>query len=182
MTADDKGKILVAGVGNIFLGDDAFGVEVAQRLAERALPENVRVVDFGIRSYDLAYALMDAWELVILVDAVSKGGEPGTMYLIEAEVPEVPQPGESPSKTPSEVCIDAHSMNPASVLQLVRKLGGSPARTMAPRTLVLGCEPATIESDEGGRMGLSRQVRDAVAVAIGMIEELIAGIGISSAA
>ena len=82
-----NGLILVAGVGNIFLGDDAFGVEVVQRLADRAMPPNVRVVDFGIRSYDLAYALMDPWELVILVDAVPGGDEPGTVYLIEPDLP-----------------------------------------------------------------------------------------------
>ena len=116
MTVNGNGKVLVAGVGNIFLGDDAFGVEVVQRLASRALPEHVSVVDFGIRSYDLAYALMEPWELVILVDAVSRGEEPGTVYLIE---PELPQPGESPD----ESAFDAHSMNPVSVLQLVEQTG-----------------------------------------------------------
>jgi hydrogenase maturation protease len=78
-----KGKLLVAGIGNIFLGDDAFGVEVVKRLAQRPLPEGVRVVDFGIRSYDLAYALMDDWDLAILVDALPRGGEAGTVYTVE---------------------------------------------------------------------------------------------------
>jgi hypothetical protein len=72
-------NILIACIGNIFLGDDAFGVEVARRLANQALPEGVRVIDFGIRSYDLAYALMDDWEFVILVDAAPRGGLPGTV-------------------------------------------------------------------------------------------------------
>ncbi len=132
MTTSGNGKVLVAGVGNIFLGDDAFGVEVVQRLASRTLPDNVNVVDFGIRSYDLAYALMEAWELVILVDAVPRGGQPGTVYVIE---PELPQSGESPAG----LGFDAHSMNPVSVLQLVHALGGTFART-----LVVGCEPASI--------------------------------------
>ena len=72
-----NGKVLVAGIGNIFLGDDAFGVEVTKRLVERVLPYGVSVVDFGIRSYDLAYALMEKWDLIILVDALPRGGEPG---------------------------------------------------------------------------------------------------------
>jgi hydrogenase maturation protease len=158
MNRDAAASILVAGVGNVFLGDDAFGVEVAQRLATRALPPNVRVVDFGIRSYDLAYALMEPWELVILVDALLRGGEPGTVYAIE---PQLPQAGEA-------VAFDAHSMNPVSVLQLVGNLGGK----VAP-LLVVGCEPSTVEADEGGQLGLSNPVQAAVDVAIRMIEELI---------
>src|SRR6185437_16124428 len=93
-------KLLVAGIGNIFLGDDAFGVEVVQRLAQRTLPENVIVKDFGIRSYDLAYALMDHWDLAILVDALPRGGEPGTVYTLEPEM----------SATRTQATPDAHSM------------------------------------------------------------------------
>jgi hydrogenase maturation protease len=163
-------SILVAGVGNIFLGDDAFGVEVAQRLARRALPEYVRVVDFGIRSYDLAYALMEPWELVILVDAVSRGDEPGTVYVIE---PELPLPGE----LPAELGFDAHSMNPVSVLQLVSKLGGTVSRI-----LVVGCEPTSVDADEGGLIGISKPVQAAVDEAIHMIEELIARMDKTTAA
>lgn len=162
--------ILVACVGNIFLGDDAFGVEVAERLAQHALPQNVRVVDFGIRSYDLAYALMEPWELVILVDAVPRGDEPGTVYMIE---PDLTQLGESPA----DCGFDAHSMNPVAVLQLVSNLGGKVGRM-----LVVGCEPATVDADEGGQTGLSPPVQAAVDEAIRMIEELIAGISKSKAA
>ncbi|MEO5717173.1 MAG: hydrogenase maturation protease, partial [Chthoniobacterales bacterium] len=79
-------KILVAGIGNIFFGDDAFGCEVASQLARRPLPEGVRVTDFGIKSYDLAYAIMDDYDAVILVDATSQGAEPGTLYLIEPDI------------------------------------------------------------------------------------------------
>jgi hydrogenase maturation protease len=165
-----NGSVLVAGVGNIFLGDDAFGVEVVQRLARLALPEYVRVVDFGIRSYDLAYALMEPWELVILVDAVAQGDEPGTVYVIE---PELPLAGE----LPAEIGFDAHSMNPVSVLQMVSKLGGTVSRM-----LVVGCEPASVDADECGEIGLSKPVQAAVDEAIRTIEELIARIGKTTAA
>jgi hydrogenase maturation protease len=157
-----NGKVLVAGVGNIFLGDDAFGVEVVQRLAGHRLPDNVQVADYGIRSYDLAYALMEPWELVILVDAVARGDAPGTVYTIE---PELPQDGESSV----ESGFDAHSMNPESVLRLVGKLGGK-----AGRILVVGCEPASVEAEESGQIGLSEPVQAAVDEAIRMIEELLA--------
>jgi len=154
-----NGKVLVAGIGNIFLGDDAFGVEVAQRLATRPLPEGVKVVDFGIRSYDLAYALMEDWDLVILVDALPGDGKPGTLYVME---PELPAEGETPAS------LDAHTMNPIAVLQLVSALGGKVGRM-----LVVGCEPASVEPDAGGEMGLSATVSAAVDEAARMVEELI---------
>lgn len=153
-----KSRILVGGIGNIFLGDDAFGVEVVQQLSSRGLPQDVQLVDFGIRSYDLAYALMEEWDLVILVDAVPRGGQPGTVYTIEAELPENGQSAAS----------DAHSMNPVSVLQLVRALGGNPGRI-----LIVGCEPSTIQSEENGGFGLSPPVEKAVHQAVHVIEELI---------
>lgn len=152
-------KILVAGVGNLFLGDDAFGVAVAQRLSKMALPEGVRVTDFGIRSYDLAYALMDAWDFVILVDALPRGGAPGTLYTID---PDLPEPASH------SIVLDAHSMNPASVLQFVTALGGRP-----PRMLIVGCEPGRLDPDQEGSMSLSPEVERAVDEAIRMVEELI---------
>jgi hydrogenase maturation protease len=154
-----NGKVLVAGIGNIFLGDDAFGVEVAQRLAGRPLPDGVKVVDFGIRSYDLAYALMEDWDLVILVDALPGEGKPGTLYIME---PELPRAGEAP------VSLDAHAMNPVAVLQMVSALGGKVGRM-----LVVGCEPASVEPDDGGKMDLSAPVKAAVDEAARMVEELI---------
>ena len=102
-------RILIAGIGNIFLGDDAFGVEVAQRLARRSLPEGVRVVDYGIRGFDLAYAILDEPEVTIMVDAAARGGQPGTLYVIEPNMDELLQPAEQP--------IDTHSMTPVRVLQ-----------------------------------------------------------------
>ena len=151
-------KLLVAGIGNIFLGDDAFGVEVVQRLARAALPEDVTVRDFGIRSYDLAYALMDDWDLVILVDALAQGGEPGTLYTFQPELP----PGDA------QPTLDAHSMDPVAVLRLVTALGGR-----VPATLVVGCEPATTESDEQGKIGLSVPVAAAVDQAVRAVQDLI---------
>ena len=151
-------KILVACAGNIFMGDDAFGVEVAKRLGVRALPDDVVVADFGIRGYDLAYALMEEWDLVILVDALPRGGAPGTVYTLE---PELPVQG-NPSGP------DAHSMNPDSVLQLVYALGGRPGRI-----LVVGCEPECVEPDSEGKIGLSLPVDAGVNEAVGVIEELI---------
>lgn len=152
-------KLLIAGIGNIFLGDDAFGVEVVQRLAQRALPEGVNVKDFGIRSYDLAYALMDDWDLAILVDALPRGGEPGTLYTLQPEIA---------GSSEMQATPDAHSMNPVAVLQLVTAMGGTPSRL-----LVVGCEPASVEPDAEGKIGLSEAVLAAVPEAVKVIEELI---------
>ncbi len=152
-------RILVAGIGNIFFGDDAFGCEVASQLARRPLPEGVRVIDFGIRSYDLAYAIMDGYDATILVDATAQGNEPGTVYLIEPDLKKL-------DELPDEA-VNAHSMNPVRVLQLVRSLGGEPGWLR-----VVGCEPAALECEEGA-MGLSKKVQAAVMPAIEMIESLI---------
>lgn len=165
-----NGRVLVAGIGNIFLGDDAFGGEVAQRLQRRPLPKGVRVEDFGIRSYDLVYALMEDWDLAILVDALPRGGAPGTIYTLAPEVL---------AGVGSATMADAHSMNPVSVLQMlevlgagrVQKDGGMGARQQ--RLLVVGCEPATVEPDPEGKIGLSTPVNAAVEQAVSMIEDLI---------
>ncbi len=152
-------RILVAGIGNIFFGDDAFGCEVAKEMAQRSWPDGVRVTDFGIRSYDLAYAIMDRYDATILVDATPQGSAPGTVYLIE---PDLKKLDELP-----EEAVNAHSMNPVRVLQLVRSLGGTPGWLR-----VVGCEPAVLESEDG-TMGLSASVQAAVTPAIEMIESLI---------
>ena len=98
-------RILVAGIGNVFLGDDGFGVEVVKRLAERELPEDVEVADFGIRGMDLIYALHDYYEVVIFVDATPRGEEPGTVYLLEPEI-----------EDDGEVVLDTHGMDPVKVI------------------------------------------------------------------
>ena len=157
-------RVLVAGVGNIFLGDDGFGVEVVRRLAERALPEGVEVKDFGIRGMDLAYALQEDYEAVVFVDAVPRGEEPGTVYLIEAEIEE-----------DGEVSLDTHGMDPVKVIKLSRALGAEPTRT-----LVVGCEPGVVLSGEDYddmSMELSEPVRAAVEEAVSLVESLVEEIG-----
>jgi hydrogenase maturation protease len=152
-------RILVAGIGNIFFGDDAFGCEVASQLTRRPQPDGVCVTDFGIRSYDLAYAIMENYDATILVDATPHGAEPGTLCLIEPDLKKL-------DEFPEEV-VSAHGMNPVRVLQLVRTLGGR-----AGWIRVVGCEPAVLESEDGA-MGLSERVQAAVAPSIEMIESLI---------
>ncbi len=124
-------KILVAGIGNIFLGDDGFGVEVANRLRRPTLPDGVRVEDFGIRGVHLAYELLDGYDALVLIDAVPMGEPPGTVAIIEPDpVGEVGDVGEL--ATPA---MDAHSMNPAVVLADARVPGrpcGSGARRRLP--------------------------------------------------
>lgn len=153
--------ILVAGVGNIFHGDDAFGVEVAQKLLERDWPDAVQVGEFGIRSYDLAYELMNGYATVILVDATQQGGDPGTLYLIEPDLNEL-------GALEGEV-VNGHGMNPVRTLHLVETLGGELG---ALQLYLVGCEPARLEP-EGGELGLSRTVQPVVPKAVDMIESLI---------
>ncbi len=153
-------RVLVAGIGNVFLGDDAFGVEVAERLQAQEVPESVRVADFGIRGVHLAYELLENYELAILVDAAPRGGTPGNLYVIEPEV----GASRHASDEPPAPLMDAHSMDPGAVLSMLESLGGSDVRM-----LVLGCEPADVSE----RMGLSEPVAAAVERAIPMILELI---------
>jgi hydrogenase maturation protease len=152
-------RILIAGIGNIFLGDDAFGCEVASELSRRELPAEVRVIDFGIRGYDLAFAITEGYDTVILVDAMPRGEAPGTVYLVEPDLEEIEQLAPA---TP-----DPHSLNPVSVLQLTRSLG-----VFHGRLLLVGCEPASLGGDDG-EMGLSTAVRGAVPQAVARIESLL---------
>ena len=154
-------SILIAGIGNIFLGDDAFGVEVAQRLAGRKLPERVKVVDFGIRGFDLAYALLDGSDVTILVDACPRGGTPGTLYVIEPDLNALN------SSEAEASAVDAHSMNPMNVIRMAKSMGGD-----LKRILLVGCEPATLGPEEG-QMGLSEPVAAMIDEAIGTIESLV---------
>ncbi len=146
--ADDT-SVLIAGIGNIFLGDDGFGVEVAQRLLGRELPADVRVVDYGIRGLDLAYALMEAPGTTILVDACPRGEAPGTLFVIEPQI-------DAADMRASGAVLDAHSMNPMLVIRMAQSLGGAPKRI-----LLLGCEPDTLGPEEG-QLGLSDRVAAAV--------------------
>ena len=151
-------KILIACVGNIFLGDDGFGVEVARRLAPKILPPEAVVKDFGIRGFDLAYALMDPWDLTILVDACARGYAPGTVFLLEPD----------PINDRDAPAIEPHGMNPMNVLRMVKSLGGTPGRI-----LIVGCEPAELGSEHDGELGLSEPVEAAVDQAIVLIESLV---------
>jgi hydrogenase maturation protease len=157
-------RILIAGIGNIFHGDDAFGVELAQRLLRRKQAEGVKVIDFGIRGFDLAYALMDGAEVTILLDAIKRGGAPGTLYTIEID-PVLPV-GETPEPT-----LEAHGMNPTSVLRMVKNMGGE-----LNRILLVGCEPDTFGPEEEGMLGLSPVVMAAVDRAVGIVETLVSTI------
>ena len=158
----NRARVLVAGVGNIFLGDDGFGVEVAQRLLRRALPPEVRVVDFGIRGLDLTYALLDDHEAVILVDAAPRGEPPGTLYVLE------PNRSESPRAGGAGPLVEAHGMSPEKVLRLVAAMGGQVGRL-----LLVGCEPTPQNEAEEMQTGLSDRVRAAVDEAVVLIESLV---------
>lgn len=161
-------RVLIACIGNIFLGDDAFGVEVAQRLTSRRYPQGVEVVDFGIRGMDLAYTLLEDYDTLVLVDAVPRGGTPGTLYLIEPDTT-----GMSPEKgvEAGRAALDAHSMDPVKVLAFARTLGAKPIHT-----LLVGCEPTPLEGDgdyADMQMGMSEPVQAAVAEAVKMIDSLV---------
>jgi hydrogenase maturation protease len=146
-------RFLVAGVGNVFLGDDGFGVAVARHLAAREVPDDVVVTDFGIRGVHLAYELTGGgYDCAILVDAVSRGGPPGTLYVLR------PSAGETPG-----TFVDAHDMTPDAVLALAGTLGGTG------KVLLVGCEPA----DVSPRMELSAPVAEAVQRAADLVLELI---------
>jgi hydrogenase maturation protease len=157
----EKPKILVAGIGNIFLGDDAFGVEVVRRMAGVGLPDSVKVSDYGIRGFDLAYALQDGYETTILIDACPHGQPPGTLYVIEPDLKELDSP-EAP-----QASVEAHSMNPVSVLRMAKAMN-----IELKNVLLVGCEPETLGGEEG-QMGLSATVEGAVDEAVKLVESLV---------
>jgi hydrogenase maturation protease len=152
-------RVLVAGIGNVFLGDDGWGVALAGRLATRALPRGVDVADFGIRGMDLAYAMQDGYDAVVFLDATPRGQSPGTLYVIEPDLEDIEMP------------VDAHGMDPVKVLALARTLGVEPL----PRTLVVGCEPQTHMSAEDDRIvaELTEPVRASLDAAVGLVEDLL---------
>ena len=145
--------ILVAGVGNLFLGDDGFGPEVARRLAVDPVPDGVRVVDYGIRGMHLAYDLLDGYDALVLVDAVPGPGRPGDLRVLEVRADDL-----------GEGALDAHGMDPVAVLANLEALGGA-----LPRTFVVGCQPANV--DEG--IGLSPVVAAAVDEAARIVRNLV---------
>ena len=154
------GSILVAGIGNIFLGDDGFGCEVVRDLSSRADLCDAHVVDFGIRGLDLAYALLEPYESVILVDAIMRGDAPGTVYIL--------QPSDSGEADHGDTCFDAHSMDPLQILAMARSFG-----EISAEVFIVGCEPLDLGDPLEGRMGLSKVMKASVPVAVQTVTELI---------
>jgi hydrogenase maturation protease len=170
-TARARREVLVAGVGNVFLGDDGFGVEVVQRLARAgALPAGVRVADYGVRGFDLACAL-DGCPAVIVVDATRRGGAPGTLYVLDI----ADAAGAGEATTP-----DAHRMTLDAVLAWLRDdaHGGLPGARVPGVLRLVGCEPETFGPEGLGQLGLSATVAaavdEAVALVAAMARELLA--------
>ena len=149
-------KVLVAGIGNVFMGDDGFGCEVVRRLSERGLPQSVEAIDFGTGGTDLGFALTEGYDAAILVDTVARGGAPGTVYVIDPEREAVAAPEFAP-----------HEMDPVKVLRFATVLGALPKRLR-----LVGCEPAFL-GGEAGHLGLSEAAGHAIDKAIVEIELLL---------
>lgn len=145
-------RILIAGVGNIFLGDDGYGCEVIRRLQGQTFSEDVRIEDYGIRGTHLAFELMSGYEGAVLIDAMPKGGEPGSLYVIE------------PDLQSATGVADAHGMDLQTVFGFMRTLDG-----VTPRVLIIGCEPASAREE----MGLSKLVEQAVGRTIPLVREVL---------
>jgi hydrogenase maturation protease len=156
-------RILVAGIGNIFLGDDGFGSEVVRNAEIPQDDPRVRVIDYGVRGMHLAYDLLEEWDTLVLVDAVPSRGNPGTLHVFQADC-------ECDSAATG---LDGHSMDPAAVFASLRALGGSP-----PYTVVVGCEAGSVE--EG--IGLTEPVARAVPRAARAVEEIVAALQVPTAA
>ena len=147
-------RVLVAGIGNLFLGDDGFGPEVVRRLAtQNALPPAVRVVDYGIRGMHLAYDLLEPYDALVLIDALPGDGAPGRIVVLE-----VTRDGLDGGD------FDAHGMNPVAMLTSVERLGGT-----LPATYVVGCRVGGVEET----IGLSPPVAAAVPDAITAVRALV---------
>ncbi|MDX6739948.1 hydrogenase maturation protease [Actinocorallia sp. A-T 12471] len=150
-------RVLVAGIGNVFLGDDGFGVEVLRRLDPALLPDGVRAADYGIRGVHLAYELLDGTvDTLVMVDAVPLDGRPGALAVLEVGPDDL---GDDDGTT-----VDAHGLHPLAVLHLLRRLGGS-----VDRVFVVGCRPESLE--EG--MRLTPAVEAAVDEAVGLVVDLV---------
>ncbi|OBH55580.1 hydrogenase maturation protease [Mycobacterium sp. E2479] len=150
-------RILVAGIGNIFLGDDGFGSEVVRNAELPQDDPTIQVIDYGIRGMHLAYDLLEEWDTLVLVDAVPSRGHPGTLHVFQADHESSPAPNG----------LDGHSMDPAAVFASLRALGGHP-----PYTVVVGCEAGSVS--EG--IGLTEPVAQAVPRAARAVEEIVAAL------
>jgi hydrogenase maturation protease len=156
--------VLVAGIGNVFQTDDAFGVEVANRLSERPLPPGVRVEDFGIRGVHLAYELLGGYDGLVIIDAVPMGEPPGTLAIIEPEPDAAPTNGDD-----ALAVVDAHTMNPDVVLGTLHHLGGS-----VERIFIIGCQPANLQDGMGLSPAVAAAVDDAAEMCRQLVSELLA--------
>lgn len=156
-------SVLVAGIGNVFCGDDGFGVAVVHGLRQRSLPTDVSVMDVGIRARDLTYTLLDGWDLVVLVDATRRGQPPGTLTLLELD----PQ-----GRLEAATAVEAHALGPKQVLESASALGAKLGRVM-----LVGCEPASLDTQSGGASwNLSPAVASAVERAIALVERVVLGL------
>jgi hydrogenase maturation protease len=151
--------VLIAGIGNVFLGDDAFGLHVVRELQASALPDGVDAIEFGIRGFDLAYALVDGYDAAVLIDLAARGESPGTVSVIDPALDELPARA-----------VEGHGMDPVSVLALARRLGALPGTT-----LVVTCEPETVPDPDSGEITeeLSEPVRSAIVPAADAVRRLI---------
>ena len=156
-------RLLVAGIDNIFLADDAFGPEVVTALRRRPLPPKAHVRDFGIRGMDLAFQLLDGYESAVFVDAAPRGHRPGTLSLVEPDIPDATAAARATS--------EAHGMDPVKVLALAARLSDG----ALPRIVVLACEPQLrLRGDEeDATVGLSPPVRDAVEGAVSLLHTVV---------
>jgi hydrogenase maturation protease len=157
MTPAPGRRILVAGIGNVFHSDDGFGSEVARRLARLPWPDGVRVVDYGIRGLHLAYDLLDDWDALVLVDAVPDHGQVGAVAVL----------GIGPDDVRDGAVLDAHGMDPATVLAALARLGGR----LPPATVLVGCQVA----ETGDGMGLTPVVAAAVDDAVRAVRAVVTG-------
>ncbi len=147
-------RVLVAGVGNIFFGDDGFGVEAVRHVAQAGLPADVKVADYGIRGMHLAYEMLAGYDLVVILDATPRGGEPGTLYVIEPDI------------MATATLPDAHSMALGSVFGFLKTLGGAP-----PKTLIIGCEPGPVREGMALSEPVSRAARAVVPLVVGVLQQ-----------
>jgi hydrogenase maturation protease len=159
--------VLVAGIGNIFQTDDAFGVEVAQRLATRTLPPGARVEDFGIRGVHLAYELLEGYHGLVLIDAVRMGEGAGTLAVISPEARREPMTGDDMAPV-----VDAHTMNPEVVLNTLARLGGS-----VEKIFIVGCQPADLQEGMGLTPAVAAAVDDAVEMCCQLVSEIVEPVG-----
>lgn len=154
-----KPRILIAGIGNDLCRDDGFGIVTLRRLAEAGVPEGVRLYESGIAGIGLVQELMDGYGAVIFVDAIDRGSEPGTLHLLETEVPDIDEDAHE------AFLADMHFVVPSTALLLGKALSVLP-----PRIYILGCQPADLDLG----FGLSEPVEAAVNEALTRLRELTA--------